>query len=171
MDIQRLLFNSFYPGVCCILFGSIFIFIYSIFFTIAALGSLQEESTLVIQSLSENLSLPPISDLLITDSKCPADYQLKKLGEWPGIREGCKVGDTIQEKCDEVSFEVGGSKFSVDMGDYIAAKNPISYYTWADRRFCVKYNTNYKQSNMCMGNYRKCSPGLCILKNESCPIT
>lgn len=95
MDIQRLVFRSFCPAVCCIFLGSILIFIYSITFLIYTLGSSTEESTLALQSLSINLNSPPIQDLQITEKDCPAGYTAKKLGEWPGIRSGCQVDDKI----------------------------------------------------------------------------
>lgn len=153
--------------------GTIFYLILIVFGILISGLSVQLASTLVpphtaatgvMQYVAESIEASPIQDLYMIKSDnasnvtCPGGFELHPIGIWPGNRLGCYISkNSIGESCIEPD---------------IPSKDARNIFLWGDTAICVKRNIDYKfGTHACGENYRKCSPDLCVSKNEGCPIT
>lgn len=103
------------------------------------------ESAGVIDYIHSNLDAPLIMNLSYVENNCPPQTQILTLGMWPG---------TLSYDEDTISYD------------------PIPIRFWRDKKFCVRYLTNYTNTrDSCSVGYRKCHRYFCIPDHEPCPIS
>lgn len=125
----------------------------------------------VLQFLKDNTALDPIHSIGQIDTNeattCPEGYEMAAIDYFPGVASGCICGDGAEAKpfagtCPAECYQVPS----------VEAKY---LYIYQDKRYCIKRLKDYKlvsKGAPCPGNYTtKCTPFLCVLTPDDCPVT
>jgi len=145
-------------------------------------------SSLVLQNLSDNFNIYPITDIIESIGSCPSEYLPFINDKWPGFVEGCDCSDSWGY---DVLRDI--HRGSCTMNETLAYckdlpyQDPIPFARFRNKILCVKrgrenyldYSKNKKISKDSYCGYGKKFCGkldtidnyLCLNENENCPIT
>lgn len=135
------------------------------------------EALATIGYIKANAAALPLNSVLLTAARtCPEGFSQSVYGTYPGLNKGymCDTGYTF--KC----FSAKPSASSCTLND-ISDEVSGQINTWgkAELRLCVKrlpptsfyfLDARQQDRSQCPSNFKLCSPNLCVLGTEQCPI-